>query len=251
MRVAEIKIQPKQHRGRWLWLLLLIPIIWFVVHRRSNSQPSTGVGTDTTTGTTAAARAPMAAGATAGGTLAAAGGAGAAGTAATPGATASANGDDAVTSFTNFVASGNASNDEDAQHQYTADGIRRLADALDARATSVTGTHSGTPAAATSTGQSGGSSSVTAQQTSAMRAMADSLTMTAVGSDRHADMARASFDAAVGAMKTLKVGNTSTLQSAAHAIDKKKDLLAQKGQITRFFETARDALQSQTSGTAR
>jgi hypothetical protein len=77
----------------------------------------------------------------------------------------------ALSEYASFIGTTDASRDESRQHQYTAEGIRRLAAAIEG---SSAGARAG-------------------DQIVVMRAMADSLQQSPTGSDRHADMARAAF----------------------------------------------------------
>lgn len=196
--MAEIKIQPKSRGASWWpWLLLLlIPLLWFMLRGRKDET----VARDTTVATT-----PV------GSTV---------GPATTTTTTTTTT---AVTEYGTFVGTTPAAErDETAQHQYTADGIRRLAAAIDANP------HAGGVSA----------------QTATMRAMADSIQATAPASTRHADMTRAAFDAAVVAMRGIGVSSLSGVESAAKGLRPGATLVSQRAGIQRFFEAARDALQA-------
>jgi hypothetical protein len=214
--MAEIRIQPKREGGRWwLWLLpllLLGLLIWYLTRNRGDEQ--TAQRSDTTAATRTAAPA---------------GTSGASGTtSATSAGAVGASDNTALSEYVSFIGATDASRDESAQHQYTAEGIRRLAAAIEG---SSAGARAG-------------------DQIVIMRAMADSLQQTPRGNDRHADMARAAFDAAIVPLTALDAGSASRLQTAARALRPDRDLLAQKSDIQRFFEAAREALQATRGSTA-
>jgi hypothetical protein len=211
--MAEIKIQPKQHGAKWwMWLLpllLLGLLAWFLMRSRADEQ--TASAGDTTATSTALGTGAMAAPGMAGTTTATSGGA--------VGATDAGA---STTEFATFIAATDANRDESGQHQYTSEGIRRLASAIEG---SRVGANAG-------------------PQLLIMRAMADSLQQSPSGSDRHSEMTRGAFDAAIIPLASLGGNASSQLQSAARAVSPDRHLLAQKAEIQRFFETARDALQS-------
>jgi hypothetical protein len=209
--MAEIKIQPKQQSGKWwLWVLPLVLLgfaAWFLMRGRGDEQ--VGAASDTAASSTGTG--------VGGGT-----GTMPATSAMSSGAVGGATGGSAVTEFASFIAAADTSRDESGQHQYTAKGIRRLAAAIE-------GSQAGSGAGA---------------QITLMRAMADSLQQAPSGSDRHAEMARGAFDAAIIPLATLSGNAAPRLQSAARAISPERHLVAQKAAIQRFFESARDALQT-------
>jgi hypothetical protein len=165
-------------------------------------------GAATTTGDTTAAMTDTTGGAAAGGAMAGgAAGAGAAGT----------------EDFVAYVGRNDTSGETEENHQYTAGGIRSLAASLE---------------------RMGGSS---AQAVPTLRMLADSLQITGGNDDRHADMARRAFQAAVGAMPAG--AGTDAARTAANAIDVSQPLLSQTAKVRTFFERARDAMGTSTTGT--
>ena len=129
----------------------------------------------------------------------------------------------AATSFEAFIASNAPRSNARAQRQYTADGLHRLADELRTLGASDAGVRT-------------------------IRLNADSLRMTGSRSDRRSDYARAAFVAAVRELDVLRERHaakvdTGRLRSTAWAIGTDQRLLAQRGRVQRFFESARDALQ--------
>jgi hypothetical protein len=148
-----------------------------------------------------------------------------AGPAVAGGATANAAGTGAdVEDFATFVGRNDTSAETEENHQYTASGIRSLAASIE---------------------RMGGGASGQAAQT--MRTLADSLQITGGNDDRHADMAKRAFQAAVGAMGTG--ANVGAARTAAGAIDVSQPLLSQTARVRTFFERARDAMGTSTTGT--
>lgn len=197
--MAEIHIQEKKRRTVWPWLLLLlIPLLWLGLRDRGE-RDNTAANTDTSaayTGTAAGTVAPS----TTGGALAA---------------------------FTTYVAQTDATRDEEGQHQYTAEGVRRLAAAIQEA-----------------------SPTADARKLAQMRALADSLQMTPRGDDRHAEMARTAFTAAAAEIARIpNAQRTNELRGAATAVSPGEHLLAQREKIDRFFDGARAALEgARTAG---
>ena len=230
----------------WPWLLLLLLLLaaaaWWLMSGRNGNQVAAGtVDSTAATQTTAPVAAVAPGDTTSRGAMATTPAAGdttnAANAATVPGgangAAASSNGANAnaVNDFALFVATPPSVSDEAGEHQYTADGLRRLAAAIDAKS------------------NGGGAAS----QTATIRAMADSLGTTSTANDRHAAMARTAFDSAAAAIRTMGASNAKAVESAAHAVKPSGHLLAQRAQVTRFFTQARDALQgsSTTSSTTK
>jgi hypothetical protein len=205
--MAEIKIQHHKKRAAWWpWvLLLLIPLLWLLLRGRGRDEVSGGEVRDTLA--TATSQPAM-------GTVTGAAG-------------ATMAGDDAVSQFTTFIATTDATRDETGQHAYTAEGLRRLAAAID-------GSRLGAAAGA---------------RTSFIRAMGDSLQLTTPGNDRHSEMTRVAFDSAAAALSGMGAAGAA-LQGHARAVRPERHLQAQKAEIQRFFESARDALQSDRGAAA-
>jgi hypothetical protein len=210
--MAEIKIQEKKRGMWWLWLLLLIPLIWFLMRNRKDDDTATTVDSTAVASTNVA-------GTGAGATV----GADSSGAMTTAGAGVTAA---AFTDYSTFIAVQDANRDDKAQHEFTANGLRRLAAAIDA--------------------SSAGAGA--ASQTATMRAMADSLQVTSSGNDRHADMARRAMEASLAPLGQLAGGSASAVESAAKSLSPSKKLLAQKDNVQRYFDAARDVLQ--TAGSA-
>jgi hypothetical protein len=204
--MAEIPIERKEGRN-WLPLLLggllLLALLGYCFSRRG-ADPATTTADSTAVGVTDAG------GAAAG--TAAAGPAGATG--------------GAVDEFTRFVAARDTSAETEANHQYTATGVRLLAAALD----EVAG--------------GGGTIGVYADS---MRSSVDRLQRSATD-DRHADDARAAFNAAVSAMETIdrargRTRDVAPMRAIAGELSPQRPLVPQLATVHRFFEAARDALQ--------
>jgi hypothetical protein len=216
--MAEIPIERKSSGPGWLpWLigLLLLLLLGFCFLRNRGTG---GAGTADSAAT--AARDTT-------GTAGAAGGAGAAGAA--TGAAAGAPGDaaGAIDQFAQFVAQRDTANETEGQHQYTAEGVRRLATALEAIA--------------------GGSPSIQAQADS-MRRSVDRLQQSA-STDVHADDAKAAFSAAVSAMTAIdqargRTRDVAPMRAIYGQLKSQQPLIPQLGTVNRFFEAARDALQA-------
>lgn len=202
--MAEIKLE-KKGTPIWPWilgLLLLAALLWYFLGRNDD-----GV---TTVGDSTAVVSPMDSGAVvAGGVDGAPGG---------------------EIDFFAFVDRNDMSRETEANHEYTADGIRRLAAMLQRNA-----------------GTAGGAATSGPWMTMSM--LADSLQMTDPNSDRHADMAKRAFQLAVGAMGTGT--GTAEARTAADAIDTNRMLLEQSAQVRTFFERARDALRAMPNAGAR
>jgi hypothetical protein len=229
--VAEILIQRKRRRSVWPWvlgLLVLALLPWPFLGNRDEApaargpiaRPDTIARRDTTTRRDTAARTT----ATAAGAIA---------SAATIAPTAPPKAETATvaptrptpaeTSFERFIAARDPGPDERVHRRYTANGLRRLANELRTLGASEAGV-------------------------TTIRVNADSVMSTARGSARP-DYARAAFLAAVREIDLLGeqyavAVDTGRLRAAAWAIRPDRRLVAQRGRVQTFFETARDALHS-------
>lgn len=246
--MAEILIQRKRRRRVWPWLLglaalALLPLPFLgkrdegptppvqIARRDTVLRRDTATLRDTATRTAAAA---SGADTPQSGTRTTATAAGAIAPAATAPPTAPAPKAETVTvaptnpsptgtSFDRFIAARDPSPDERTHRRYTANGLRRLADELRTLGASEAGVRM-------------------------IRVSADSLMSTGRASARP-DYARAAFLAAVreidvlGGRYAARV-DTGRLRAAAWAIRPDRRLLAQRGRVQTFFETARDALDS-------
>ena len=200
--MAEIKLERKG-TPIWPWilgLLLLAGLLWYFLGRGDDAATTTG---DTTaaavTGATGAAAAPSF------------------------GIDGNPAGEE---NFITFVDRNDTSGETEANHQYTANGIRRLAVMLQ---TSAGGANDG--------------------PWIAMSTIADSLQTTGPGDDRHAEMAKRAFTLAVGVMGSG--GNVAPARTAAEAIDTARPLGEQTAQVRTFFERARDVMRSMPNAGAR
>lgn len=218
--MAEIKIEQKQQRNLLpliLGALVLLALLgWCVTRDR---------GTTATTDTTAAASAMMDS-TTAGGSMAGAAGAGSmmadsAGAATGAGATAD---------FASYVTARDTTQETEGNHQYTAGGVRRLASALE---------------------QIAGATPSVQVYADSMRRSVDRLQQSAA-TDVHADDAKAAFNAAVSAMETIdrargRTRDVAAMRAIAGELSSSRPLLAQLATVQRFFEAARDGLETMSS----
>ena len=214
--MAEIPIERRDHRGPlWLWLIGVIAVvllIWLATGRRHSHQmaamsrdtaSSAGeVTTPVPSANTGAAAGPVAP--------------------STP--TAGAGGFRDIDAFSTWISSGGLIRTALRENEYTAGGIRRLADALESQ------------------GASGAS-------IDNMRKQADDLQNSRSKSDRHGDMARSAFLSASDAFDSLSHGqlNVSHVRDAADAVKPGTDLLRQRSKVQAFFQSARSALQQVSS----
>ena len=211
--MAEIPIERKEGRN-WLPLLLglaaLLLLAFFLLRRNSGDQTtvaradSTAVVAGTTTDAAAGTVAGGAAGAMAGGA-----------------------GGDAVSQFAQFVDARDTTSETEARHQYTAEGVRRLATALE----SVAGRDVSIQTYADS-----------------MRGAIDRLQRSGP-QDRHADDAKAAFNAAVTAMTRIdqargRTRDVAPMRAIAAELDGSRPLVPQLPTVHRFFAAARDALRA-------
>lgn len=210
--MAEIPIERREHRGAlWAWLIgliVLLLLIWLAASRRHGAQTA-AVRSDTTTAAGEIAPATPYPGTAPGATASAA---------APSVATASG----AIAEFSRFIGAAGPNLTDAEQREYTAGGIRRLADALS-------------------------SEGATGPAIDNMRNKADALQKSGPASARHSDMARAAFLSAADAFDSLKQSHpnldASGVRNAANAVKPGTHFLREKGDVQRFFDTARDALQ--------
>lgn len=214
--MAQIPIERK-NRSSMLPLIigaiLLLLLLGWCWSRRDNDDV-VPAASDTTA---AAGAATGAAGSAAGSSTGAAAGA----------ANTNAGGSGAVAQFVQFVASRDTAQETEGNHQYTSQGIRLLASALD--------------------GIAGGNPSI-AQQADSMRSSVDRLQRSS-DKDLHADDARAAFNAAVSAMEAIdkargRTRDVAPMRAIAKELKSTQPLMPQLGVVHRFFEAARDALQA-------
>ena len=235
----EIRVEEKRRkRPLWVWLLpllLLLALVPLLRRDRGDDRTATQVA-DTT-----AAAGSLDTG------LTAPGGAGT-----TSAVGAGANG--AIGQFTSFVRQNSAATDEAGQHEYTAGGITRLADALQA----LLGT-AGTTGAAGSTGSAGATGGTATNDAQSMQAALDNmrrqaqlLQSTDKKEDSHSEMARSAFESAAGVMSTLartrRAAEPTQVSEAARALSTRGALLDQKDKIQAFFDRAATALEGMQAG---
>ncbi len=208
--MAEIPIQRKESRN-WLPLLLLglllLALLGYCFFRPRDTAP-VAAGADSTRATTAGADTGR--GAT--GAAAAAGGAGS-----------------AVDQYVQFVQQRDTTKETEGQHAYTAEGIRRLAAALDQVA-----------------GQNG--SSAIQVYADSMRHSVDRLQQSSP-KDVHAEDAKAAFSAAVSAMTTIdkaqgRTYDVAPMRALYNQLSPSKPLMPQLGTVQKFFTAAGTALQA-------
>ena len=206
--MAEIPIERKESRN-WLPLLLgallLALILGYCFLRPHTPAPVAAAGDSTRTPAMSAdtAHPVAAAGAAAGG--------------------------DAVNQFVQFVQQRDTTKETEGQHAYTAEGVRRLAAALDQVA-----------------GQ-GGSSAI-AVYADSMRSSIDRLQRSSPN-DVHAEDAKAAFSAAVSAMTTIdkaqgRTYDVAPMRALYNKLSPSKPLMPQLGTVESFFTAAGTALQA-------
>jgi len=121
-------------------------------------------------------------------------------------------------------------------HDYTADGLRQLAAALDA----MSRTQAGLPSAADAS-----------KHIAAVREWADAMQRDPQSLE-HADQARAAFVAAAHAMEILQSASpgaeqaVQAVRASAEEIDAERPMLEQAAQIEAFFDRSAEALRSLT-----
>lgn len=222
--MAEIPIERKEGRN-WLPLILgllaLLAILSYCFTRRT---PDTAArpADSTAVATAPAARADTGAGMSAAAPAAA--GAATAG-AATAGAATAGGANGAIDQFVQFVQQRDTSNETEGQHQYTAEGTRRLAAALEGIA---------------------GTSPDIKVYADSMRSAIDRLQRSSAN-DVHADDAKAAFSAAVSAMAQIdrargRTRDVAPMRAIYGQLSSKQPLLPQLGTVDRFFKAAADAL---------
>ena len=211
--MAEIKIQEKRRNLLPLILgaLALLLLLGYCLTR------DRGGATADTTATAGVPDTMRAAGETgAGGAAAAVGGA-------------------AVADFVAYASARDTAQETEANHQYTAGGVRRLAAALD-------------ELAAAGAGGSAATAVDIRAYADSMRRSVDRLQRSAAD-DRHADDAKAAFSAAVSAMTAIdkargRTRDVAPMRAIYGELKSTQPLLPQLGTVQRFFEAARDGLQA-------
>jgi hypothetical protein len=216
--VAELHIERKE-RSAWPWILLGLALLglllWYFLGR---GDADDGVVADTAAGVvTDTSAAPGAA----------------------PGAMPGTAGDaGAVAAFLAYTDERRSRQDADLTHEYTADGIRRLAAALDvvARQDTVGG-------------------AALQPRLDSLRQGADALQRNAE-SMQHAEQARAAFTSAAGIMAAVQerrfpdLGDeVGQVREAAEAVRPGAPLLEQRAQVQTFFDRAAAALRTMTDAT--
>ena len=215
--MAEIPIERKEGRN-WLPLiggLLALLVLGFCFLRPGNDDTATATNDTSGVGTAVGTAAAGAAGATDSAAAAAAA------SAAAPAGGARAASD----AFTTYVAQRDTANESEGRHQYTAEGVRRLAAALEEI--------------------SGGNPSI-AVWADSMRSAVGRLQRSS-DKDVHADDARAAFNAAVSAMAAIDKARGQTrdvepMRKIAAELSSTRPLVPQLPVVHRFFEAARDAV---------
>lgn len=208
--MAEIQIERKERRN-WLWIVLLLLAVgllawWFLWQRGDTDEPAVagtlgGAVVDTGPEVTQAA--------------------------------------DGVADYLRFVQDNSARVDMENVHEFTADGIRRLAAAL--------------RTVVDRDAADGAGDGDLVQQTEFLRLKADSLQRNPESSE-HAGQARDAFIAAAAAMERLQQSHPNIEQQvtqareSARALRESAGLLEQRPAVQQFFERAADVLRN-ASGT--
>lgn len=206
--MAEIQLERKEKGGNWLWILLVLALLallaWWLLSRRGDDDRI--VPTADTTAVMDTARGS-------GATIAGA--------------------PSEVNDFLRFVEDNRARSEMGRDHEFTADGIRRLAAALGAMAAN----------------DSAGAVALRPRVDS-LRAQADSLQRSAE-SGQHSAQTRRAFDRSVSLMDAMQqrrqgsaAGPVNELRQAAQAVQPTRQLLEQRAEVQRFFERAADAIRS-------
>jgi hypothetical protein len=149
---------------------------------------------------------------------------------------------EAVSAFLTFVEERNAEQSASPAHEYTAAGLHRLADALNAIAESDPGQEA--------------TASAELQELETVRAQAEAMQKDPQ-SLQHADQAREAFSSAASAMQNLQKSRFPQLgeqvggvQEAAAGVDPKRPLLEQTEAIEQFFQRSAAALRAMTESRA-
>ena len=206
--MAEIQLERKEKGGNWLWVLLVLALLallaWWLFSRR---------GDDDRIVTTADTAAVMDTARGAGATIAGA--------------------PSEVNDFLRFVEDNRARSEMGRDHEFTADGIRRLAAALGAMAASDTA-----------------GAVALRPRVDSLRAQADSLQRNA-DSGQHSAQTRRAFDRSVSLLDAMQqrrqgsaAGPVNELRQAAQGVQPSRQLLEQRAEVQRFFERAADAIRS-------
>lgn len=145
----------------------------------------------------------------------------------------------AVQEFERWVDRRDSQADMGLQHQYTTNGLRQLADALE----SLAQRHGDRPAVQ--------------QSIQNMRQQADRLQQSDAASTQHANMTRDAFTSAADAMDTMHreyhpqatdvEGPVSQVRQAAQGIETGTPLLQQQERVQTFFDRSRDAVRTLAS----
>lgn len=209
--MADINVERKGP-SIWPWILGLIALallIWALTQMFGREDRTAGVVTDTMVTDTFPAATPMA-----------------------PATTAQPA---AVQQFAQWVERRDGQEDAGLQHQYTVNGLRQLADALEAVVQ-----------------QRGVDAAAARQEIETIRTSANQLEQSDWQSQQHANMTRDAFTSAADAMGrihqqhyagTANLDNEiSQVRESAQAIQPTQPLLEQRDTLHRFFERARDAL---------
>ena len=235
--MAEIPIERKPARN-WLPLILaalaLLILLGYCATRNRNATGTTASGDSASTRNvlTDSGRNTGAGVAGAGAGSSASAAAGTAGAAAGNGAAGATSGgaNGAVDQFVQFTQQHDTTGETEGQHQYTAEGTRRLAAALEAL---------------------GGSGSNISMYADSMRSSVDRLQRSSA-KDMHSDDAKAAFSAAVSAMAQIDKTKGTTrdvapLRAIYNQLNSKQPLMPQRATVERFFKAAADALQTMRS----
>lgn len=169
--------------------------------------------------------------------------------------TATTTGTGALAEYVSYIAARDTAQETEGNHQYTSGGIRHLAAALEAMAggagrDSAMGAGAAGGAAVGGTAGTGAAVNITTYADS-MRSSVDRLQQSAT-TDVHADDVKAAFSAAVSAMEQIdrassRTRDVASMRAIYNELDSKQPLLPQMSTVQRFFEAARDALQSMST----
>ena len=206
--MAEIPIERREHRNPlWLWLIGIIAVvllIWLATGRRHSRQMAANRRDTASSAGEIVTPVPNA------------------NTAPSTERTAGTGGFRDIDAFSKWISTGGLIRSALRENEYTAGGIRRLADAL----------------------QSQGATGASIDN---MRKEADALQNSRSKSARHGDMARSAFLSASDAFDSLAQSHgqldMSHVRDAADAVQPGTDLLGQRSKVQAFFQSARSALQ--------